>query len=107
MYRLFPTVFMGKSLGASGGQNPLEPARLACAIATGPATDNFADAVAALRQQGGLTVVDDAPSLAAWVSTMLTDATARTKAGTAAQRAASSQADLPERMAAHLVELLG
>jgi 3-deoxy-D-manno-octulosonic-acid transferase len=107
MYRLFPTVFMGKSLGANGGQNPLEPARLACAIATGPATDNFADAVAALRQQGGLTIVDNTAGLAAWVGTMLTDPAARAKAGEAAQRAAGSQAGLPARMAAHLVELLG
>lgn len=41
-YRLCETVFMGGSLVAHGGQNPLEPARLACAILTGPHTHNFA-----------------------------------------------------------------
>jgi 3-deoxy-D-manno-octulosonic-acid transferase len=109
MYRLFPTVFMGKSFGgggASGGQNPLEPARLACAIATGPATANFADAVAALCAEGGLTIVPDETALAGWVATMLRDPAARAAAGQAAQRAAKTQAGLPARMAARLVELM-
>jgi 3-deoxy-D-manno-octulosonic-acid transferase len=106
MYRLFPTVFMGKSLGAAGGQNPLEPARLACAIATGPATANFADAVAALTAEGGLKIVADESALAEWVTAMLRDPTGRAAAGAAAQRAARTQAGLPDRMAARLVELM-
>ena len=36
-YRLSDIVFMGGSLVAHGGQNPLEPARLSCAIITRPA----------------------------------------------------------------------
>jgi 3-deoxy-D-manno-octulosonic-acid transferase len=106
MYRLFPTVFMGKSLGASGGQNPLEPARLACAIATGPATANFADAVAALQAEGGLTVINGEAELAGWVAAMLRDPAARTRAGDAARRAATNQSGLPARMAARLVDLM-
>jgi 3-deoxy-D-manno-octulosonic-acid transferase len=110
MYRLFPTVFMGKSFasggGASGGQNPLEPARLGCAIATGPATANFADAVAALSTEGALTITADEAALAEWVTAMLRDPAARAAAGQAAQRAATTQAGLPGRMAARLVELM-
>ena len=35
-YRLAPIVFVGRSLlPPGGGQNPLEPARLGCAIAVG------------------------------------------------------------------------
>ena len=38
-YRLAPIAFVGRSLIApGGGQNPLEPARLGCAIAVGPYT---------------------------------------------------------------------
>ena len=42
-FRLCEIVFMGGSLVNHGGQNPLEPARLSCAIVTGPYTHNFAD----------------------------------------------------------------
>jgi 3-deoxy-D-manno-octulosonic-acid transferase len=110
MYRLFPIVFMGKSLGlnggATGGQNPLEPARLGCAIATGPATANFADAVEALSAEGGLKIVTDEASLAAWVTAMLRDPSARAAAGEAAERAARTQAGLPARIAARLLVLM-
>jgi len=36
-------VFMGKSLTAKGGQNPLEPARQGATILYGPNVDNFSD----------------------------------------------------------------
>ena len=49
LYRLFPAVFVGKSLvEGGGGQNPLEPARLGCALAAGPSMANQADAAAVL-----------------------------------------------------------
>ena len=55
LYRLFPVVFVGKSLGGEGGgQNPLEAARLGCVVAAGPAMANQADAVAVLSRAGGL-----------------------------------------------------
>lgn len=40
-YRIAPIVFVGGSLVPHGGQNPLEPARLDCAIILGPYMDNF------------------------------------------------------------------
>jgi 3-deoxy-D-manno-octulosonic-acid transferase len=40
-YRLAPVVFVGKSLKGTGGQNPLEPARLNCALVFGPSMSNF------------------------------------------------------------------
>lgn len=40
-YRLAGIVFIGGSLVEHGGQNPLEAARLECALFTGPYTDNF------------------------------------------------------------------
>ena len=65
LYRLAGIAFIGRSLLApGGGQNPLEPARLGCAIAVGPHTGNFTDHVAMLRAAGGLTVVRDAGELA-------------------------------------------
>jgi 3-deoxy-D-manno-octulosonic-acid transferase len=109
-YRLFPTVFMGKSfanIGNGGGQNPLEPARLGCAVATGPASQNFADAVAILRDAGGLTEVADQDALTAWADKMLRDPAARAQAGAAAQAVATAHEKLPARTAARLVALMG
>jgi 3-deoxy-D-manno-octulosonic-acid transferase len=107
LYRLARVVFMGKSLaGQAGGQNPLEPARLGCAIATGPATANFADSVQRLQDAGGLTVVADGTALATWVDAMLCDPDARRAAGEAAQRASSGESDLPARIAASLLDLV-
>lgn len=52
-YRLAGVVFVGKSFVGGGGQNPIEPARLACAILHGPKVDNFSDVYAALDAAGG------------------------------------------------------
>jgi 3-deoxy-D-manno-octulosonic-acid transferase len=52
-YRLAGVVFVGKSLAGGGGQNPIEPARLASAILHGPMVGNFRDVYAALDAAGG------------------------------------------------------
>jgi 3-deoxy-D-manno-octulosonic-acid transferase len=47
-YRLAPFAFVGGSLIPHGGQNPLEPARLGCAVLAGPHTFNFNTAYEAI-----------------------------------------------------------
>ena len=106
LYRLAPVVFMGRSLVGQGGQNPWEPAQLSCAVAVGPHTANFAEAVAALQAAGGLMVVADAAALAAWVDTMLRDHPRRLAAQQAAMQAASGDKDLPVRTADALLRLM-
>jgi 3-deoxy-D-manno-octulosonic-acid transferase len=108
LYRLAPVVFMGRSLlPPGGGQNPLEPARLGCAIAIGPLTGNFEEPVAALAAVGGIARVRDDGTLAEWVGRMLRDTAARERAGAAARVAAGRAEELPRRMAAALLELAG
>ena len=70
-YRLCDIVFMGGSLVPHGGQNPLEPARLSCAILTGPHTYNFVDVYSALEHKKAVVNVDNAQDLAAQLSTLL------------------------------------
>jgi 3-deoxy-D-manno-octulosonic-acid transferase len=52
-YRLAGVVFVGKSFAGGGGQNPIEPARLASAILHGPMVANFRDVYASLDEGGG------------------------------------------------------
>ena len=107
LYRLAPVVFVGRSLVGQGGQNPLEPARLGCAVAVGPHTANFADAVHRLTQAGGLTQVADADGLAAWVDAMLRDPHRRAQAGAAVAAAATAESGLPGQTAQALLDLMG
>ena len=67
-YRLGRVAFIGRSLiPPGGGQNPLEPARLGCAISTGPYVQNFTDHVALLRGAGALEMTEDVPALTRFV----------------------------------------
>jgi 3-deoxy-D-manno-octulosonic-acid transferase len=106
-YRLAPIAFVGRSLIApGGGQNPLEPARLGCAIAVGPYTGNFTDHAALLRAAGGLTEVADASDLARFVAAMLDDPQQRRHLGEQAAASVRRYSDLPARSAAALLSLL-
>lgn len=107
-FRLAPIVFVGRSLlPPGGGQNPLEPARLGCAIAVGPYTGNFLDHVALLRESDALVTVQDAAELTAFVTAMLDDPAARQRMGERAIQAVRHQGDLAEQSAAALLALVG
>ena len=70
-YRLTPLAFMGGSLVPHGGQNPIEPAKLGCAILHGPHVHNFTDVYAALDRAGGARPVADGEALAEAVGALL------------------------------------
>ncbi|MBC7520189.1 MAG: 3-deoxy-D-manno-octulosonic acid transferase, partial [Sandarakinorhabdus sp.] len=107
-YRRCPIVFVGKSLiHPGGGQNPLEPARLGCAVAMGFQDANFAEAVQILRDAGALHQVGGAAELAAWVGLMFDHPAERAAMGQAGMAAASGATDLPTRIAAVLAGLAG
>jgi 3-deoxy-D-manno-octulosonic-acid transferase len=88
-YRLAPVAFVGGSLVARGGQNPIEPARLGAAVLAGPNVANFAALYGDLAGAGALATVTDADSLAAAVGALLDDPVA----AEAAARAAAAVAD--------------
>jgi len=90
-YRLSEIVFMGKSMLAEGGQNPLEPAQLDCAILCGPHMGNFADTVAGLEQAlAGQGVADEAALVSA-VSALLADPGERERRAVAARQFATAR----------------
>jgi 3-deoxy-D-manno-octulosonic-acid transferase len=106
LYRLAGIAFIGRSLlPPGGGQNPLEAARLGCAVAVGPYTANFIDHVAMLKAAGGLSVVHDPAELAGWADRMLRHPKERQAMGQAAASAVKARSDLPRRTAAALLEL--
>ncbi len=65
---LAPTVFMGGTLVAVGGHNPLEAMQFGCALLAGPQRYNFAAAFAALQAADAVCPVADAAQIAAQVA---------------------------------------
>lgn len=105
-YRLVPIAFVGRSLlPPGGGQNPLEPARLGCAIAVGPHAGNFAEHVSLLRHADALRVVNTPDALAGFVADMLEHPAERTAMGARAKEMARRYEDLPERTARRMLAL--
>ena len=105
LFRLAPAVFVGGSLVPVGGHNPLEPARLGCAVAMGPEYANMVEPVRRLQAAGALGVVRDAEELAEWVDGVLSECAGGGRDGAAGVAAASGEAGLPERVAGLLLGL--
>ncbi|MDP6876280.1 MAG: 3-deoxy-D-manno-octulosonic acid transferase [Alphaproteobacteria bacterium] len=101
-YRLAPIVFIGGSLVEHGGQNPLEAARLDCALLFGPHMFNFAEQAAAMIEAGGAVQVSGADSLADQVRILLADGQ---EAGRRAKAAALAADDGRDVVAAVLRQL--
>ena len=87
-YRLATFAFVGGSLISHGGQNPLEPARLGCAVLAGPHTENFTDAYDAIfAAQGDGRVCSSAEIISLAGRLLDNPAEARTMADAAARGA--------------------
>ena len=69
-------MFLGKSEAEAlgGGQNPLEAAKLGCAILHGPNVGNFTEVYSALDSARGAVTVADADTIARVVAILLADA---------------------------------
>ena len=72
-YRLSEVVFVGGSLVGKGGQNPIEPAKLGCAVLCGPDTSNFARVSCEMVAAGAMAKVETAAALTELVGTLLQD----------------------------------
>lgn len=72
-YRLVPFCFVGGSLIRHGGQNPLEPAKLDCAVLAGPHTFNFTTAYEAILGAQGTGRVNSTTEICTLVSKLLGD----------------------------------
>jgi 3-deoxy-D-manno-octulosonic-acid transferase len=75
--RLTEIAFVGRSLTAQGGQNPLEPAMLHTAVLSGVNVQNFRDAYQRLIDRGGAKLVRDRDMLAGAVNFLIKNPSAR------------------------------
>jgi 3-deoxy-D-manno-octulosonic-acid transferase len=105
-YRLARVAFLGKSLAVPGGHNPLEPARLGCAVVSGRRVENFAALYEALAAAGGVSLVADEAGLAPAVGALLADEARRRRQAEAAAAVAAAGDAVAERVAARLLALL-
>ncbi|GBR22129.1 3-deoxy-D-manno-octulosonic-acid transferase [Komagataeibacter nataicola NRIC 0616] len=98
-------VLMGNSLPgcAGGGHNPLEPARAACPVASGPRIGNFRQAYA--RMEDSVRFVETAQDIAQWLIPLLQSPDARHKAGECARQHALPDPTLARNIAHALLAL--
>jgi 3-deoxy-D-manno-octulosonic-acid transferase len=101
-FRIAGVVFMGKSLVPLGGQNPLEAARLDCAIIHGPHMMNFEDVSERFNKAGAAIQVADGEALLSAVRMLLEDTSERERMAAAARALAATEAGVLEAV---LVEL--
>jgi 3-deoxy-D-manno-octulosonic-acid transferase len=92
-YRLAPAAFIGGSLVAHGGQNPLEPSRLGCALVHGPHMENFAEIAATLDAAGASRAVGGGAELASVIAELLFADQVLRQGMTERARAAVAEAD--------------
>jgi 3-deoxy-D-manno-octulosonic-acid transferase len=85
-YRLAPIVFMGGSLVAHGGQNPIEAVKLGASIVHGPHIFNFTDVYEALDRAGGARRADGQEALVKQLGQLLADPAAREASLLASER---------------------
>ncbi|HEY8947778.1 MAG TPA: 3-deoxy-D-manno-octulosonic acid transferase [Rhizomicrobium sp.] len=105
-YRLAPFAFIGGSLIPHGGQNPLEPARLGCAVLTGPHTENFRQVYDAILSAQGSGLVGTALEIAAKAGRLLANPSEAKAMGEAARMAAISLGGAVEKTIAATEALL-
>ena len=88
LYRVTPFAFIGGSLIPHGGQNPLEPARLQCAVLAGTHTENFALPYDAIFAAQGAGRVSSAQDIADMAKRLIADPAEAKQMGEAAAQAA-------------------
>jgi 3-deoxy-D-manno-octulosonic-acid transferase len=78
LYSSVPLALVAGSLRPElKGHNPMEPAKIGCAILSGPHVESFEEAFDALRRAGGVRIVDGPSRIAATISELWGDEPAR------------------------------
>ena len=86
-YRVASLIYVGKSMVAMGGQNPIEPAKLGGAILHGPHVANFTEVYDTLDRAGAAIMVADTDTLARMLGILISDPAALRRMARAAAEA--------------------
>jgi 3-deoxy-D-manno-octulosonic-acid transferase len=105
-FRLTDIAFVGGSLVPHGGQNPIEPARLGCAIVHGPHMENFLAIEGELNTAGASSVATTAEEIAREVGTLLSNAGMRQRRVAAARSVADGKFSIMDAVFTHLDPVL-
>jgi 3-deoxy-D-manno-octulosonic-acid transferase len=104
-YAAADVAFVGGSLAPIGGHNLLEPAALGLPVLTGPNNSNGEDVARLLLDCGAAQIVRNGTELAARVTALLSDATARADMGQRARAAVERNRGALEKLM-HLIDSL-
>jgi 3-deoxy-D-manno-octulosonic-acid transferase len=106
-YERASVIFVGKSLTAEGGQNPIEPGALGKAMVFGPNMQNFKAIAGALVDQGGAIQVQDSDQLEQRIRELLASAEKREELGLNALKVIRQNQGSIERTVEMIVRKLG
>jgi 3-deoxy-D-manno-octulosonic-acid transferase len=105
-FRLTDIAFVGGSLVPHGGQNPIEPARLGCAIVHGPHMENFLAVEGELKAAGASALAASAEEIAREVGTLLSTTASRQRRIAAARSVADGKYSILDAVFTHLDPML-
>ena len=101
-FRITDIAVVGGTLIPHGGQNPIEPARLGCAIVHGPHMENFLAVQSELLTAGASVIVHTAEELALEIGTLLSNSTLRQRRILAARSVADGKQNVLDAVFAHI-----
>ena len=105
-YSLASVVFVGRSLVAMGGSDPIEAAALGRPILSGPHMENFALPIESFREADAIREVHSDRTLALAVDALVAQPAEATAMGQRAQQVVRDHQGATQRTADHIVELL-
>jgi 3-deoxy-D-manno-octulosonic-acid transferase len=105
-YEQATIIFVGKSLTAEGGQNPIEPGALGKPMVFGPKMQNFAEVVRSFLQHGGAAQVQNASELEKTLGELLADESRREQMGRNALKVVNDNLGAIDRTVEMIVERL-
>jgi 3-deoxy-D-manno-octulosonic-acid transferase len=105
-FRLTDIAFVGGSLVPHGGQNPIEPARLGCAIIHGPHMENFLAIEGELGAAGASATAENAEEIAREIGSLLSNTALRQRRVAAARSVADGKFTILDAVFSHLDPLL-
>tara|TARA_R110000868_G_scaffold4155_14_gene25354 strand:+ start:6399 stop:7706 length:1308 start_codon:yes stop_codon:yes gene_type:complete len=105
-FRLTDIAFVGGSLVPHGGQNPIEPARLGCAIVHGPHMENFLAVEGELAAAGASAIAATADEIAREIGTLLSNTGLRQRRVAAARSVADGKFSILDAVFSHIDPVL-